>query len=114
LGTLQLSENYSISLAYPRLHATHVLHSLRTKLKVACVVDLDRSKTLAFLYSHKDRRISITREFAAFRSLWKKREVASDHQYSKTVYTDGRMSGNPKRETTPVQTPSAYGHWREM
>jgi hypothetical protein len=34
LGTLQLPENYSISLAYPRLHSTHALHSLRTKLKV--------------------------------------------------------------------------------
>jgi hypothetical protein len=74
----------------------------------------ERSKTRAFLSSHKVRMTSMMKEFAVFLSEDANRATAAGHHSPISAFPEGTMLGRLRHITTPVQMAVANGHWSVM
>jgi hypothetical protein len=81
--------------------------------KVVWTDFLARSKTLAFLSSHSERRTNIIKELVALWSAMVKRAVAAGHHSSRAASSDEQMSDNSSLVVTPTQTACANGQHKE-
>jgi hypothetical protein len=110
----RLLNDYSKPFECPCLQLTHSSHSSMTLSSTLWAGEGEASNTLALCSSHRERRVSITRELTTLQSAADRLLTDSGHHLESVLCGEGGNTLKHVRLKILVQMLMVYGHCREM